>query len=129
MIGLYVARSLIVFPALEMADGTLGDWMLKAPVEIRDVIMARWPREAWECMACIGWYESGYRAEAHNPGTPEVPEDSWGIWQINVRAHPQWAKLDLTDVSVNAELAHHLWRFHGYSPWFHARRLCGCGGG
>jgi hypothetical protein len=32
-------------------------------------------------------------------------EDSRGLWQINVRAHPEWASTDLYDPAVNVRAA------------------------
>lgn len=45
------------------------------------------------CMALWvnAWQESRFKAGAHNP----KGEDSRGLFQINVRAHPQWKNIDL----------------------------------
>lgn len=45
------------------------------------------------CMALWvnAWQESRFKAGAHNPNG----EDSRGLFQINVRAHPQWKDIDL----------------------------------
>ena len=51
------------------------------------------------CMALWvnAWHESRLRPGAHNP----KGEDSRGLFQINVRAHPQWKSLDLYDPYKN----------------------------
>jgi len=52
------------------------------------------------------WYpimqmESGGNPESHNPNG----EDSRGLFQINLYAHPQWSHLNLYDPEVNARIA------------------------
>lgn len=51
------------------------------------------------CMALWvnAWHESKLRPGAHNPRG----EDSRGLFQINVRAHPQWQSLNLYDPRKN----------------------------
>lgn len=46
----------------------------------------------------IALAESGGNPRAHATGG----EDSRGLWQINVRAHPHWANRDLYDPATNA---------------------------
>jgi hypothetical protein len=71
-------------------------------------------------MAAIAKAESGLRIAAHNTGTALHPEDSRGLWQINVRAHP-WADpaLLLTDPLYNARAAYRVYTDAGsrYTPW------------
>lgn len=52
------------------------------------------------------WYpimkhESGGNPQAHNP----KGENSRGLFQINLKAHPQWKNVDLFDPATNAEYA------------------------
>jgi hypothetical protein len=55
---------------------------------------------------------------AHNPGTAEVPEDSWGLWQINIKAHPQFADWNLTDPLTNARAAYAVSNGgRNFAPW------------
>lgn len=53
-------------------------------------------------MTAIALAESGGETGAHNP----VGEDSRGLWQINVAAHPDLAGADLSDPLVNAQAAY-----------------------
>jgi hypothetical protein len=65
-------------------------------------------------MTAIALAESGGNADAHNPNG----EDSRGLWQINVKAHPDLAHVDLYDPVENAKAA---FRISGngqnVSPW------------
>lgn len=50
-------------------------------------------------------------------------EDSRGLWQINVRAHPEWALRDLFDPRLNARAAVRISRNGAdWSPWTTAAR-------
>lgn len=51
----------------------------------------------------ISIQESGGNTHAHNPGngTTDI-EDSYGLWQVNVLAHPSYDKTQLYDPSYNA---------------------------
>jgi hypothetical protein len=67
-------------------------------------------------MTAIALRESSGGTDAHNPGTVDVPENSYGLWQINVKANPQiMAQLGITapsqllDPTVNAQAAYLLW--------------------
>jgi hypothetical protein len=70
-------------------------------------------------MVAIAGRESGYNPAAHNP---VPPDDSWGLWQINVRpeANPRFKSWKLTDPYVNARAARILFKSAGLSPWKHA---------
>jgi len=67
-------------------------------------------------MAAIGKAESGLRIAAHN----DRGEDSRGIWQVNLRAHP-WADptLMLTDPLYQAKAAYRVYVDAGrrFTPW------------
>jgi hypothetical protein len=60
-------------------------------------------------------------ARAESGGDPNAHatagEDSRGLWQINVRAHPDAAGLNLYDPQVNANYAYGLWKRSGWGPW------------
>lgn len=58
------------------------------PEKRRAICMALWVN---------AWHESRLRPGAHNP----KGEDSRGLFQINVRAHPQWKNKRLYDAHVN----------------------------
>lgn len=50
-------------------------------------------------------------------------EDSRGLFQINLDAHPQWANLNLYDPETNVRLAAQLYQSQGWQPWTVARNL------
>jgi hypothetical protein len=57
---------------------------------------------------------SGYScAHSENPGG----EDSWGIWQVNRYAWPQYSQADLCDPVKNATAALAIYRRQGLSAW------------
>jgi cell wall-associated NlpC family hydrolase len=65
-------------------------------------------------MTAIALAESGGESKAHNPDG----EDSRGLWQINVNAHPQLANSDLYDPMVNAQAAFAISaRGRNVAPW------------
>lgn len=72
------------------------------------------PRQA-QMAAAVALRESGGRPQAR---ALTQREDSRGLWQINVRAHPQWALRDLFNPRVNAKAAVSISR-NGtdWSPW------------
>lgn len=55
--------------------------------------------------------ESDFNTNAHNT----AGEDSRGIMQINVNAHPEYIPLDLFNPAVNAMVAFEVYRSAGYS--------------
>ena len=55
--------------------------------------------------------ESGYDTNAHNT----TGEDSRGLMQINVNAHPQYANLDLFDPNINVIVAREVYLNSGSS--------------
>ncbi len=65
-------------------------------------------------MTAVALAESGGDSTAH----ATTGEDSRGLWQINMAAHPQWAHLDAANPAVNAQLAYEVSRQgRDISPW------------
>jgi len=70
----------------------------------------------------IAYAESGGDARAYNPetaaGTPPG-EGSYGLWQIYLKAHPEFKGLDLFDPQTNANTAFRVYQQAGNSfrPW------------
>ena len=64
--------------------------------------------------------ESGLNTGASCLNCFGVPEDSRGLWQINVNAHPQYKTVDLYDPKINAQAAYAVYKEAGYSfkPWY-----------
>lgn len=58
--------------------------------------------------------ESGGNASARNLSSRE---DSRGLWQINVRAHPEFANSNLFDPATNARAARTVLRKQGWRAW------------
>jgi hypothetical protein len=50
----------------------------------------------------IAMAESGGNTDIINPGTSSVPEYSVGLWQINLRAHPQYTVASMQNPTLNA---------------------------
>ena len=69
--------------------------------------------------------ESGYNTNAHCLNCYGVAEDSRGLWQINVNAHPQYKNVDLFDPQTNANAAFQVYLESGsdFSPWTCAHKL------
>src|SRR6266540_1210395 len=65
-------------------------------------------------MAAIGYAESRGNVRAHYV---TAREDSRGLWQINVRAHPQFASQDLYDPLTNARAALGVLHSQGLGAW------------
>jgi len=55
--------------------------------------------------AAIAMAESGGNTNAHNPGNPRTGdiENSWGLWQINLLAHPQYTAFQMQNALSNAK--------------------------
>lgn len=84
---------------------------------------AGWPESLIVTMAAIGMAESSGNPRAHNP-TP--PDDSYGVWQINMIGNlgPQRralyglkANTDLYDPLVNARIALDIYQQQGLRAW------------
>jgi hypothetical protein len=60
-------------------------------------------------------------AFAESSGNPQAfnPEGSYGLWQIYLQAHPEFAGVDLTDPATNAAAAFQVYRNAGnrFQPW------------
>lgn len=69
----------------------------------------------------ISFCESGFDTEAHNT----IGEDSRGLMQINLHAHPVYSSLDLFDPGINTLIAHNLFIEAGFTfrDWTCARLL------
>ena len=78
-----------------------------------------WPYEEIDNAVNVAELESGWVTSAHN----QVGEDSRGLWQINIQAHPHYAAMNLFDPQVNAWCAYRIWKDAGsWRPWLNAAR-------
>jgi len=81
-----------------------------------------WPYEEIDNAVDVAKLESNWLTGAHNM----TGEDSRGIWQVNVLAHPHYGRLNLFDAQVNAFCAYTIWRHAGsWRPWLNAARQLG----
>ena len=70
----------------------------------------------------IAMAESGGNPKAYNPETAaRTPQGqgSFGLWQIYLKAHPEFANVDLTDPATNAAAAFSVYQAAGnkFTPW------------
>lgn len=85
------------------------------PVEVARVAAAAgWRGNALVVAVAVALAESGGNPNAH---ALTSREDSRGLWQINIRAHPEYASAQLYDPKVNAQAAHTIWVKSGWGPW------------
>lgn len=59
--------------------------------------------QAVQIASAVAMAESGGNPNAVNPGHPGDPEYSVGLWQINIRAHPQYTEAQMKDPVQNAK--------------------------
>ena len=66
--------------------------------------------------------ESGFNTNAHKN---DAIEDSRGLWQINIKANPQYSSYDLFDPQTNANIAFDLYKQWGnnFGAWTCAKKL------
>jgi len=102
-----------------MADLTpLSDRRLRR-CEVTALAALYFPIEEVDNAVDVAELESGWRTGAHNTRG----EDSRGLWQINVVAHPHLAIYNLFDPQCNAFFAARIWReAGGWRPWLNAAR-------
>ena len=69
----------------------------------------------------IAYCESGFDTDAHNTSG----EDSRGLFQINVNAHPEYSNYNLFDPNVNATVAYQIFlqKNKTFEAWTCARQL------
>jgi hypothetical protein len=87
--------------------------------EVLGLAYLYWPSNQWENATKIAKCESGYETGAW----AYIGEDSRGLWQLNVEAHPEMGQYDLFDPQINAYFAHKLWAEQGWGPWTCAKIL------
>lgn len=81
--------------------------------EIDGLARIYWPETQVENVRNIARCESGWWTGAW----AKVGEDSRGLLQLNLRAHPQLAAWNLFDPQINFYFAHQLWLAQGWRPW------------
>lgn len=94
-----------------------------------EALRAGWSSAQWPVIACIMEHPV-YKNVAESRGIPTVhntryPDDSYGLLQLNMRAHRSWAGpmvgwdfSRLFDGETNLRVAHRLFEMaRGWSPW------------
>jgi hypothetical protein len=101
--------------------GTMLGWdsRLLVEAEIRGLAAIYWPPEQVENATRVSACESGWETGAW----AYIGEDSRGLWQLNVEAHPEYGTYNLFDPMINAYWAASLWREQGWGPWTCAHKL------
>ena len=97
-------------------------------------IEAGWPEDDWPRLACVIWRESRGYPFAHNP---RPPDDSYGLIQLNMRAHWPWVRLlvdgyasELFDPYTNLMIGRTLFDKavqaygDGWQPWIATNGSC-----
>lgn len=69
-------------------------------------------------IVAISQAESGFNPQAHNPGGPGDPENSYGLWQINLVAHHDITAQQAMDPQQAANYAYKLFIHDGgFTDW------------
>jgi hypothetical protein len=71
--------------------------------------------------------ESGFNPEAKCLNCFGVSEDSRGLWQINLNAHPQYKNVNLFDPQINANAAYQVYleSNSSFRPWYNCANKLG----
>lgn len=88
---------------------------MSSPAEIALVAArAGWRGLDLTVAVAVALAESRGNSNAHAVNSRE---DSRGLWQMNIKAHPEMASLNLYDPETNAKAAYGLWKSQGWGPW------------
>jgi hypothetical protein len=87
--------------------------------EVTGLAALYWPSQQVHNAVAVSGCESGFLTGAW----AYLGEDSRGLWQLNVEAHPELLLYDLFDPQINAYWAYDLWRRQGWGPWTCAHSL------
>jgi hypothetical protein len=103
--------------------------MILASSSVRQLAYnAGWRGSHLDAAVEIAYCESKYNTGASCLNCfPGIVEDSRGIWQINVDAHPQYKNVNLYDPAINAQAAYAVYLEAGSSfrPWFNCAKKLG----
>jgi len=90
--------------------------------EVTLLAAAYWPAEEIDNAVNVAQLESGWHTDSRNTNG----EDSRGLWQINVQAHPQYLRFNLFDPQINAWCAYQVWKASkSWRPWLNAATKLG----
>jgi len=119
MIRLAISLVLFLLIRANQSPGPAGDngAFDRAPREVQNALRRHFPGN-YRTMAMIAECESGFRSTAHCSSCfSGIREDSRGILQVNVLAHPRFAAWNLYSPDVNARAARIIFDAQGYGAW------------
>jgi hypothetical protein len=87
--------------------------------EVSGLFAIYWPPVEVPRAVEVSRMESGFWTGAWN----YTGEDSRGLLQLNIQAHPEMATWNLFDPQINAYFGYHLWLQQGWGPWTAAHKL------
>jgi hypothetical protein len=61
--------------------------------------------------------ENSYNPETNAPGGTPPGQGSYGLWQIYLKKHPEFAGENLLDPQTNANAAFQIYSQQGFAPW------------
>lgn len=118
VIILFVATLAILNPGAIQNFGGILSGNLSASQIAQYAANAGFSGDDLETAVAIALAESSGNPNA-NGDTNLTPGGSVGLWQINLKAHPEFAQVDLTDPQTNADAAYAVYVAAGYNfrPW------------
>ena len=111
----------------------------RAPLIVRQAIaQAKWPWQLWDTAAAISELESGWDPTKENVTTQggqivlddgtvitTVPEGSYGLFQINLKAHPNYTYPQILDPLANAMAGFEIYKAQGWGAWYISAKKLG----
>jgi hypothetical protein len=119
-VGIYLAMngSLSSLSAGSFTAALMGN--LSAGQIAQYAANAGWSGNDLSTAVAIALAESAGNPSAYNPETAAgapVGKGSYGLWQIYLNAHPEYAADNLYDPQTNANDAYEIWQSAGFSAW------------
>jgi hypothetical protein len=90
--------------------------------QVYALIQKYFPQSEWENAYKVASGESGGFTNFQNDANPSQ-ERSYGPFQVNINAHPQYSKAEMLDPEMNVRYAAQLWQEQGWQPWTVARNM------
>jgi len=91
----------------------------QASPELWEAICNYWPEDLRVKAIHVAFLESDFRANAHNA----VGEDSWGIFQVNRKAWPEYPVETLTTYEGCSMAGAYIYSVQGWPAWWNAANL------
>lgn len=87
------------------------------PADLWAIIRRETPADEWLSWLYLGFLESDFVANAKNPSDAE---DSWGVWQVNRNAWPQYSPEYLSTYEGNMQAAIAIKAIQGWGAWYYS---------